>query len=521
MSQSELATPDLNQESLESLYKKLFEHVEAANRCVYQLDSRSKQTPVDQLMIRDWHPVYAKREDMSPIHSYKWRGAYYKLHSLAQSGNPGPFIAASAGNHGQGVALAARKLNTDAIIFVPRTTSKLKQKSIRMMGGSCVKLELFGDCFDDAFKRAEEYCKSIGGTMIPAFDDLHVIAGQATVGLEILQQQPNLDKLYVPVGGGGLASGVAFAIKQIANKPWKIIGVECDGQDSMTRSLHAGKRVQMSDVDIFCDGTAVRTPGVLTFEICRDLLDDLVVVSNSQVRNAIHLTWDCNRFIPEPSGAIALAAADLFAEQDRGQNVGVIVSGSNTDFKTLPRIVSLTDVRPAERRFFQFRILEKNGTLIELLDNFMPDINIVDFQYGRSGETEAFPILGIEGPAEQLDEFARKIEQNSRIASKQLEGPQYSEFRTIPYWPEYLKNALFLKVDFPDRPGALRELMRQISDIASICYFDFTESGESVGHALIGFDLLQPDAIQKLFQTLQQLEFRFESVEMRFNHFSA
>lgn len=502
---------DFETSLVEAMYAQLRPRVKAASDCVYQLDEKTR---VDQLPDGKERVIYVKREDTSRIHSYKWRGAYFKLQSLVSAGNQGPFVAASAGNHAQGVALAAKKLGVEAVIFMPRTTPELKQKSVRQLGGEFVTIELFGDCFDDASNRADQYCQSRQGTLIKPFDDLCVIAGQATIGLELIEQQPNLTKLYVPIGGGGLASGVAFAIKLILNRPCKIVGVEVAGQDSMCRSLAAGQRVCLSDVDVFCDGTAVREPGQLTFDLCRHLLDDVMTVTNSQVSSAIRTAWECGRFIPEPSGAISLAAAELCAEQDRNETVGVVISGANTDFKKFPRIVRQCDVQKMTRRFYRFKIEERNGTLIELLDTFMSNMNIVDFQYGRFSESLAYPVLGIEGPTAQLDEFSARVKTKSDVVAEEITGNQFSEFRVIPFHPEYCKHAVFLCIDFPDRPGALRELMRKISRFTSICYFNFVESGETEGHALIGFEILEAGSQVMLFQCLDQLHFKHRTVKI-------
>ena len=352
-----------------------------ASRVVYELD---EATRLDALAVGKGRILYAKREDRSQIHSYKWRGAFFCMWQKVQSGRRGPFVAASAGNHAQGVAAAARRLAVKAVIFMPCTTPRLKRDAVKALGGSFVSVVLTGDCFADAAREAERFCETNDATPIPPFDDLDVVAGQATVALELLSQMPALTRLFVPIGGGGLASGVAFAIKQIAKHRCRVIGVEVDGQQSMQASLEAGRRVELSSVDTYCDGTAVSKPGAINFELCSQWLDDVVTVSNAQVSAAIKLAWDAARFIPEPSGAIGLAAADRDGRDNGNDVVGTIVTGCNTDFKTLPRIVRQSQATEPMRRYFCFSISERKGALIRLLDKFLSDLNIVDFQYGKT-----------------------------------------------------------------------------------------------------------------------------------------
>lgn len=490
------------------VYSQLAQLVETARTIIYQLDS---ETPLGELIVDRDQPIFVKREDTSRIHSYKWRGAFFKMHQLVASGNRGPFVAASAGNHAQGVASAARELDVPATIFMPQSTPQLKQASVSRLGGNWVDVRLEGDCYDDAAQAAEAFAQSSGGTWVKPFDDLEVIAGQATVGLELFQQNPNLTKVYIPIGGGGLASGIGFVNKVLHGRACQVIGVEVQGQNSMQLSRAAGQRVEMKDLDCFCDGTAVSRPGRTTFELCQNLLDEVVTVSNQEVSLAIQTAWECGRFIPEPSGAIGLAAALKFRDQDRSETVGTVISGSNMDFKTLPRVVSQSKSSIPTRKFFRFSIEEKNGTLIELLDQFLGDINIVDFQYGKSHSQNAYPVVGVEGKPDEIHELTQRLNQSS-FQLQELTPNAMLEYRVIPFYPELCQDEFFLRIDFPDRPGALRRLMRRISPITNICYFNFVDTGESEGHALIAFEPLQDDARVRLAGHLAELNFGFTHV---------
>ena len=491
----------------ELFYRQLGQEIQTAKQVVYELD---KATPLESLQIGK-RLIHAKREDCSRIHSYKWRGAYFKMHQLVQQGFEGSIVAASAGNHAQGVAIAAQKLKTPATIFMPRTTPELKQQAVKDFGGEFVSVELVGDCFDEAATAATKFLETNPGTMLQPFDDLSVIAGQATVGLELIEQCPELTKIYVPIGGGGLASGVAFAIKNFLNLNCKIVGVEVDNQNSMQLSRNCGHRITMEQVDTFCDGTAVRQPGQYTFAICTEFLDEIITVSNEEVTTAMRKVWDSARFVPEPSGGIAMAGAIKNLERDADDTVAAIVSGSNMDFRTLPRVVRMSMPAQNRRRYFRFNIDEQNGSLIQLLDKFMNDLNIVDFQYGKTDSKLAQPVLGIEGPESQLDNLAA----STNNSAAEISGESLSEFRVIPFRPDLCEQPLFLKVDFPNRPGALRDLMRQISGSTNICYFNFVDSGELEGHALIGFELIHDDSEYQIRKAMFELGLKFQTADSR------
>ena len=482
------------------------DEIARAVQTVYVLDTA---TPMDTMEIEGGARIHLKREDASKIHSYKWRGAFNKMTRLKESGWDGPCVATSAGNHAQGVAASARQLDMQATIFMPTSTPLLKQTSVIRHGGSNVKIELVGDTFDESQVSAIEFAAKVSATILPPFDDPLVIAGQATVGVEILDQTPDVQFIYVPVGGGGLASGVAAFVKHTAPHV-KVIGVEVAGQDSMRQSIEAGKRVTLPHVSRFCDGTAVACPGEHTFEFCREHLDEIIVVTNDQVCRSIQVAWEEKRMITEPSGAIALAGA-LSRNHDRGDNVVVVISGSNTDFLTIPIIARRSRLTQPTRCYYQFEISEKDGSLIGLLDQLMDGINIVDFQYGKTSHDCATPVLGFNGTQKELDQFASRIE-STGVRAIEVTGEETVAYRVIPFQPELTKDPCLLRIDFPDRPGALREMMRRCSSFTSICYFNFQESGESAGRALIGFEFSTSENREKFFSILEQFQFNYFEV---------
>ncbi len=478
---------------------------------VYQLDN---PTPISHIEIPGCGLLHAKREDLSRVRSYKWRGAYFFMQQHLAAGNREPFVAASAGNHAQGVAVSAKMLDTHADIFMPVTTPKLKRQAVEHWGGANVTVHLVGDSYDQAAEAALAFQQTNPTRLVPAFDDLQIIAGQSSVALELFRDLPNLDRVYVPVGGGGLASAVAFVCKEVLNLQCQVIGVEVENQDCMRQSWVAGQRVELADVDSFCDGTAVAKPGRFTFELCRKYLDRIVCVSNAEVCAAIQAAWNAGRFLPEPSGAISLAGAcrETSESADESAKRAVIITGCNMDFRTIPRIVRQNDQPAANRRYFRFTIAESAGALIRLLDKFMYDLNIVDFQYGKCDEKIARPVLGVEGPDAQLNELAKRTQEDGCQTLDASDHPM-SQFRVIPFREEICSAVTFMQVDFPNRPGALRELMRRISPITNICFFDFVDTGESEGHGLIGFELLYESSKHQILAEMERLNLKFKMAD--------
>ena len=499
---------------------------ERATQVVYQVD---QPTPLQEFILESSNTpglnvdctIFLKREDLSRVRSYKWRGAFNKLTACVASGNLGPFVTTSAGNHAQGVAVAASTLNVHATVFMPQSTPELKRRSVESLGGSWVEVRLVGDTFDEASEAALQFIQESGATYLSPFDDFHVIAGQSTIATELLHQFEEFKKrpefLFVPVGGGGLASGVSFLLKQ-RQPDIQVIGVEVDGQDSMWRSLMQDERVSMEDVDRFCDGTAVATPGAMTWELCRECLQGpIICVSNAKVCGAIQTLWEGARVVPEPSGAIALAGlleATKTGRVDPTQQVcAAIVSGANVDFKTLPRIVEGSRLVDASRHYFRFEIPERSGSLIQLLDQFVDDINIVDFRYGKTGTQKAAPVLGLHIRPEQFAPFLQRLEDAGQIF-KEVTQHRLTTYRVIPFRPDLATNPTFMRIDFPDRPGALRDLMRDASEITSICYFNYVETGEAEGHALIGFEFQATTDRSKLTQLLAHRGFEYAELDV-------
>ena len=496
--------------STEQLLQQLRQETDAATDRVYQLDAA---TLLHEITLSGGCQLMLKREDTSTVHSYKWRGAFNKIASLYEDGFRGDLIAASAGNHAQGVALAAKKLKLKATIFMPVSTPKVKQEAVKSFGGDLVEIVLHGDKFDEAAVAAKAFADRTNGQIIAPYDDLMVIAGQSTIGVEIVNDLKSAPThVFLPIGGGGMAAGVASVLRT-AFPDAKLIGVEASQQNSMGTSILAGEPTTMPSIDRFCDGTAVARPGQINFRICQALLDEYVSVDNDQVCQAIQYLWNELRIIVEPSAALGVAAARQ-ARLNHSDSALTVLSGSNVDFMTLPQIAKRGRDDIPEERYFCFEIGEEPGQLIGVLDHFFSTMNIVDFQYGKVAQEIAYPVIGIEVPRsahEQLEQFLKDPE---IPPYKEVTGAASVAFRVIPFRVDLLGHPFFAVIGFPNRPGALRDFMRGASQYANVCYLNFVDSGQEQGQALMGFEMDSPQQSKQFQQWLIESETLFEEIPM-------
>lgn len=354
--------------------------------------------------------IWLKREDLQAVRSYKIRGAYNKISSLTKEETERGVVCASAGNHAQGVAFAANKLWIRARIFMPKPTPKQKIKQVKMFGKDYVDIVLTGDTYDDCCKEAMDYCREQGAVFIHPFDDPTVIEGQGTVGLDILNDtQGSIDYLLLPIGGGGLASGVSSVFKAISPET-KIVGVEAAGAASMKRSLEAGHRVTLEEIDTFADGIAVATPGAITYRICREQLHDILVVPEGKICTTILELYNESAIVVEPAGAASIAALSLIGDEIRGKNVVCIVSGSNNDITRMEEIKERSMLYEGLKHYFIVRFPQRAGALREFLEHVLgPNDDITLFQYAKKNAREKGPaVVGIE--VRQPEDFGPLVE---------------------------------------------------------------------------------------------------------------
>ncbi len=341
--------------------------------------------------------VYLKREDLQIVRSYKLRGAYNMMSSLPEEQLQKGVVCASAGNHAQGFAYSCKKLNINGIVFMPIITPNQKVHQTKMFGEDKIEIRLVGDTFDDCAVAAKIFTEENRLTFIPPFDDYRIIEGQATVGVEILEQLSNIDYLFIPVGGGGLASGVGSYFKTYSPKT-KIIGLEPEGAPSLYKALKIGYPITLDNIERFVDGAAVKRTGDLTFSICKEVLDDLHLVPEGKICSTILKLYNEDAIVVEPAGAMSIAALDDYANEIKGKNIVCIVSGSNNDIDRMQEIKERALQYEGLKHYFLIRFAQRPGALKEFVNHVLgTDDDITRFEYVQKHNKETGPALvGIE-----------------------------------------------------------------------------------------------------------------------------
>jgi len=375
--------------------------------------------------------IFLKREDLQTVRSYKIRGAYNKIKSLSAAQIKKGIICASAGNHAQGVAYSCHTLDIHGIIYMPSTTPKQKVKQVQMFGGGHVEIKLVGDTYDDAYNAAIEACNKSDRTFIHPFDDPKIIEGQATVGLEILEQiNKPIDYIFIPIGGGGLISGVGSYVKQMSPKT-KIIGVEPEGAPAMYESLKKGQVVELEEINKFVDGAAVRKVGSLCYSITQKIMDDLVLVPEGKICTKILELYNFDAIVVEPAGALSIAALDYYADKIKGKNVICILSGSNNDITRTEEIKERSLLFEGLKHYFIIRFPQRSGALRDFVDTVLgPEDDITHFEYRKKTSREKGPALvGIElQRKEDFDGLIDRMKTHGFIAEYLNEKPELFQY---------------------------------------------------------------------------------------------
>ena len=354
--------------------------------------------------------VMLKREDLQVVRSYKIRGAYNKIRSLTPEQTQRGIVCASAGNHAQGVAFSCNKLGIKGKIFMPVTTPKQKINQVKMFGGEAIEVVLAGDTFDQANTAAIKACEVEGKTFIPPFNDEKIIEGQGTVGLEALQQsRAAIDYIFVPIGGGGLASGIGSVMKHMSPQT-KVIGVEPAGAAGMKLSFERGEVTTLDHIEKFVDGAAVQRVGDLTFDVCREVLDDIIVVPEGKVCTTILELYNFDAIVVEPAGALSISALDYYRDEIKGKNVVCVVSGSNNDIVRMEDIKERSLLYEGLKHYFVVSFPQRAGALQNFVTNVLgPHDDITYFEYKKKTNREKGPVLiGIE--LQNPDDFAALTE---------------------------------------------------------------------------------------------------------------
>lgn len=343
--------------------------------------------------------IYLKREDLQPVRSYKLRGAYHKIKTLFNEGRTSEgIVCASAGNHAQGVAFSCKQLQIKGTIFMPVTTPKQKLEQVEMFGGHFVDIKLFGDTFDASKKAALDFAETSGAAFIHPFDDVQIIEGQATVALEILEQKKEAtDFVFIPIGGGGLASGISTVFKELSAET-QLIGVEPKGAPSMKTSIENKINTELAEIDSFVDGAAVKKVGNLTFEICRNTLSDCISVDEGKICETILQLYNKDAIVLEPAGALSISALEQYKTQIRGKNVVCIVSGSNNDITRMEEIKERALLYNGLKHYFMVKFPQRPGALKDFVLNVLgTNDDITHFEYTKKNSREtALAIVGIE-----------------------------------------------------------------------------------------------------------------------------
>jgi threonine dehydratase len=467
---------------------------------VYDVAVESALEPARNLSRRLHNKVLLKREDQQPVFSFKLRGAYNKMVQLPPEQLRHGVICASAGNHAQGVAMAAHRLGVRAVIVMPVTTPQLKIDGVKALGGEPV---LHGDSYSDAYARAVELERQEGLTFVHPFDDPDVIAGQGTIAMEMLRQhQGPLDAVFVAVGGGGLLAGVASYIKALRPEI-KVIGVQMNDSDAMMRSVASASRVTLDDVGLFSDGTAVKLVGEETFRLARELADDFVTVDTDAVCAAIKDVFVDTRSIVEPAGAMAVAAIKQYVAQHktRGQTYAAILCGANMNFDRLRFVAERAEVGEEREALFAVTIPEERGSFRRFCEvvGGLPGgpRNVTEFNYRISDARQAHVFVGL--ATHGKGESARIAAQFTRHGFEALDlthdelAKEHIRHMVGGHSP-LAQDERLLRFVFPERPGALMKFLSHMRPNWNISLFHYRNQGADYGRILVGIQVPPADA---------------------------
>lgn len=461
---------------------------------VYDVARETPLDPMHELSRRLGNRVLLKREDLQPVFSFKLRGAYNRIVRLSEEERARGVITASAGNHAQGVALAGRRLGIRATIVMPVTTPGIKVDSVRALGG---KIVLHGDSYDEACAHAMEIVESQGLSFVHPYDDPDVIAGQGTIGMELLHQHPDeLDAVFVAVGGGGLAAGVGAWIKSVRPEV-KVIGVEPDDAPSMYEALRRGRRVTLDQVGIFADGVAVRQVGKEPFRIARKCLDEVILVGIDEICAAIKDIFDDVRAVAEPAGALSIAGLKKYVEREKatGRSLAAVLSGANINFDRLRHVAERAELGEGREVLFAATIPERPGSF-RTFCRAIGKHQITEFNYRYSDHREAQIFVGIK--------LGRDDDRKALIAGLESKGYPLADLTDNEVAKSHIRymvgghsalvrNERLYRFEFPERPGALMNFLTHMGQGWNISLFHYRNHGAAYGRVLVGMQVPAQD----------------------------
>ncbi|WP_030006996.1 threonine ammonia-lyase, biosynthetic [Picosynechococcus sp. NKBG042902] len=483
--------------------------IQILNARVYDVAQETPLEVAPNLSRRLHNHVLLKREDMQSVFSFKLRGAYNKMAHLTPEQLQCGVIAASAGNHAQGVALAATKLGTRAVIVMPVVTPQVKINAVKARGGEVI---LHGNAYDDAYAHARKLSEEQGLTLIHPFDDPYVIAGQGTIGMEILRQcQQPIHAIFVAIGGGGLIAGIAAYVKRVRPEI-KIIGVEPVDADAMKQSLETGERVQLSQVGLFADGVAVRYVGEETFRLCQEYVDEIILVSTDDTCAAIKDVFEDTRSILEPAGALAIAGMKAYVEREgiQDETLVAVACGANMNFDRLRFVAERAELGEGREAIFAVTIPEQPGSLRKFC-RCMGDRNLTEFNYRIADEQEAHIFVGVQiADRSEIKTLAETFEANG-FKTLNLTDDELTKLHLrhmVGGRSPKATHELFYRFEFPEYPGALMKFVDTMSPHWNISGFHYRNNGADYGRIAIAVQV--PPAEMDDWQTfLDQLGYRY------------
>ena len=480
------------------------------NAHVYDVAIKSPLENARGLTKRLNNQVFLKREDLQPVFSFKLRGAYNKIIQLDDAARAAGVITASAGNHAQGVALSSQKLNIHSIIVMPKTTPRIKIKSVKSYGADVI---LHGSTYDDAYSHAKELAAINGMTYVHPYDDPEVIAGQGTVAKEIFEQHLDpIDAIFIPVGGGGLISGMAIYIKEMSPNT-KIIGVEPADAACLYEAMKAGERIMLESVGIFADGVAVRQIGENTFPICQKYVDEVITIGTDEICAAIKDIFDDTRAITEPAGALAVAALKKYVAQHNitDKNLIAINSGANMNFDRLRYVSERAELGENRETLLAVTIPEEPGSF-QVFCHAIGQRNITEFNYRYADDKNAHVFAGIQlkpTATEKDDLIERLHKKNYGVLDLSDNEMAKSHIRyMVGGHGSQVKNEVVYRFIFPERPGALLRFLTNMSKRWNISMFHYRNHGAAYGRILVGIQV-PPSEKQEFEAFLIELEYPF------------
>ena len=477
---------------------------------IYDLAQVTPLQKMEKLSARLKNNIFIKREDRQPVHSFKLRGAFAMISNLSKAQKEAGVIAASAGNHAQGVALSAKHLGLRALIVMPQNTPSIKVDAVRGYGGEVL---LFGANFDEAKAKAIELAEQLNMTFVHPFDAPDVIAGQGTIAMELIQQRGDLDRIFVPVGGGGLIAGIAVLIKQLIPEI-KVIGVESKDSACLYAALKAGQPTDLERVGLFADGIAVKRIGEETFRLCQQYVDDVVLVDNDQICAALKDIFENVRAVAEPSGAASLAGLKKYVKEHQieGENLACILSGANLNFHTLRFVSERCEIGEKHEALLAVTIPEQRGSFLTFCQ-ILGNRAVTEFNYRHADDRNACIFVGvrINGSQEKM-EIIKELQQNGyNVEDLSDDDIAKTHIRyMVGGRAASIKNEKLYRFEFPEQKGALLKFLKALTNW-DISLFHYRAHGADYGDILAAFTM-ETGSEAELTHHLEQLGYRFQDV---------